>query len=241
MLLSESGLGALCAAGSALSWAVTGLLVRSLAPAFNSVTLNAVRSTVGGGLILVWVLATGGLAGLTAMSGKAFVLLAISVFVAVGLGDTVFFESTRDLGLARAMTVSMSYPMISALLAAVFLGERLTLRLAAGSLVALAGLVLTVTTAALDRRDVAVAVDLHVVHEAGGALAEVFHQGLLESRHAVERRQISKRGLERVLHRRAASLLRAPLSAAERSHRPRAPIQTDTMLVDGACQAAAAS
>ncbi len=148
MLLSEPALGALCAAGSALSWAVTGLLVRSLAPAFNSVTLNAVRSTVGGGLILVWVLATGGLAGLTAMSGKAFVLLAISVFVAVGLGDTVFFESTRDLGLARAMTVSMSYPMISALLAAVFLGERLTLRLAAGSLVALAGLVLTVTTAA---------------------------------------------------------------------------------------------
>ena len=148
MLLSESGLGALCAAGSALSWAVTGLLVRSLAPAFNSVTLNAVRSTLGGGLILVWVLATGGLAGLTAMSGKAFMLLAVSVFAAVGLGDTLFFESTRDLGLARAMTVSMSYPLISALLAAVFLGEPLTLQLAAGSVVTLGGLVLTVTTTA---------------------------------------------------------------------------------------------
>jgi drug/metabolite transporter (DMT)-like permease len=149
MLLSEPALGALCAVGSALSWAATGLLVRSLAPTFNSITLNAVRSTVGGGLILAWVLATGGLAGLTAMSGKAFVLLAISVFVAVGLGDTVFFESTRDLGLARAMTVSMSYPLISALLAAVFLGERLTLQLAAGSVVTLGGLVLTVTTATL--------------------------------------------------------------------------------------------
>src|SRR5437867_12074794 len=147
MLLSESGLGAVCAAGSALSWAVTGLLVRSLAPAFNSVTLNAVRSTLGGGLILVWVLATGGLAGLTAMSGKAFMLLAVSGLVAVGLGDTVFFESTRDLGLARAMTVSMSYPLISALLAAVFLDERLTPQRLAGSVVTLGGIVLTVARA----------------------------------------------------------------------------------------------
>src|SRR5438132_14191217 len=111
MLLSESGLGALCAAGSALSWAVTGLLVRSLTPAFNSVTLNAVRSTLGGGLILVWVLATGGLAGLTAVSGKAFLLLAVAVFAAVGLGDTLLLESTPDLGLALALCVSVRYPL----------------------------------------------------------------------------------------------------------------------------------
>src|SRR3989449_10783411 len=107
MLLSESGLGALCAAGSALSWAVTGLLVRSLAPAFNSVTLNAVRSTVGGGLILVWVLARGGLAALTAMSGAAFVLLAVAVFVAAVLGGTFFSGSPRVRGLARAITWSV--------------------------------------------------------------------------------------------------------------------------------------
>ena len=56
----------------------------------------------------------------------------------------MFFESTRWLGLARAMTVSMTYPLIAALLAALFLGEALTLRLAVGSLVTLGGLVLTV-------------------------------------------------------------------------------------------------
>src|SRR5437867_7361250 len=143
MLISESGLGTLCAAGSALSWAVIGLLVRSLSPAFNSVTLNAARSTLGGVFILAWVVTTGGLAELTAMSAQAFVLLAVSVLIAVGVGDTVFFESARELGLARAMTVSMTYPLISALLAGLFLGERLTPRLAAGSVLALAGLALT--------------------------------------------------------------------------------------------------
>ena len=143
LVLSDSGWGALWAAGSAVTWAVIGLLVRAL-PSLNSVTVNAARSTLGGALILAWVLATGGLTGLTAMSAKAFALLSISVLMAVGLGDTVFFESARWLGLARAMTVSMTYPLIAALLAALFLGEPLTLRLAVGSLVTLGGLVLTV-------------------------------------------------------------------------------------------------
>jgi DME family drug/metabolite transporter len=143
-VLSEPGLGALYAVGCALSWAAIGLLVRALAPVFNSVTLNAVRSTLGSALILGWVVVTGGWAGLTGMSGRAVALLAISVVLAVWLGDTVFFESTRDLGLAGAMTVSMSYPLIAALLAAAFLGESFTPRLAAGSVLTLAGVGLTV-------------------------------------------------------------------------------------------------
>ena len=148
-VLSESNLGALCAVSCALSWAMIGLLVRTLSPVFNSVTLNAARSTVGGALVLGWVAVTTGLPGLTAMSARAFALLAISVVLAVWLGDTVFFESTRDLGLARAMTVSMSYPLIAALLAAMFLGESVTLRLAAGSVLTLGGVGLTVMTETL--------------------------------------------------------------------------------------------
>jgi drug/metabolite transporter (DMT)-like permease len=143
-VLSDSAVGALCAAGSAASWAVIGLLVRSLSPSFNSMTLNALRSTLGSVLILAWVLTTGGLAGLIGISGTSLALLSISVLMAVWLGDTAFFESSRALGLARAMTVSMTYPLIAALLAAVFLGEALTARVAVGSLVTLTGLALTV-------------------------------------------------------------------------------------------------
>lgn len=146
-VLPDPTFGALCAAGSALTWAVIGLLVRTLSATFNTVTLNALRSTLGGGLIVLWVGAAGGLSGLsglTAMSATAFWLLAVSVFMAVGIGDTVFFESSRELGLARAMTVSMSYPLMAALLAVAFLGEALTPQVALGSLVTLGGLTLTV-------------------------------------------------------------------------------------------------
>jgi len=142
--LSDAALGALCAAGSALTWALINLLVRSLSPAFNSVAINALRSTVGSVLVVAWIAAVDGLGGLTDMSARAVWLLAISVVLAVGVGDTIFFESVKWLGLVRAMTVSMVYPLFAALLAALLLGEAPTLQVSVGGLLTLAGLILTV-------------------------------------------------------------------------------------------------
>jgi drug/metabolite transporter (DMT)-like permease len=73
-----------------------------------------------------------------------FALLAVSIVVAIAVGDVLFFESARMLGLARAMTVSMTYPLMGAVLAAVFLGEPISARVVAGSVVTLAGLALIV-------------------------------------------------------------------------------------------------
>jgi len=142
--LSDAALGALCATGSALTWALINLLVRSLSLAFNSVALNALRSTVGSVLVVAWIAATDGLGGLTDMSARAVWLLAISVVLAVGVGDTIFFESVKWLGLVRAMTVSMVYPLFAALLAALLLGEAPTLQVSVGGLLTLTGLILTV-------------------------------------------------------------------------------------------------
>lgn len=138
-------LGALCALGSAVTWAVIGLSVRTLPLSLNSVAINAVRLSIGSLMLLTWLLLTGRLGDLLRVSPGDFGLLAISTVVAFGVGDTAFFESTRSLGLARAMTVSMAYPLIAALLAVFLLGEPTTLRAAAGSFLTVGGLVLIVT------------------------------------------------------------------------------------------------
>ena len=139
------GLGVVCALGSALTWAVVSLLARNLSDQFNSITINAIRSTLGGGIVLSLVLLQGGGAALLTLSPPVVVFLALSVLVAVGVGDTLFFEGTRTLGVPVAMTVSMSYPLITALLAVVLMGETLTLRLSLGILLTLGGLALIVT------------------------------------------------------------------------------------------------
>jgi len=138
--------GTLCALGSALTWAVTSLLVRSLTSQFTSVGINALRSTAGGALLGAYVLWAGGVGPFLAVSPWAFMLMTVSIVAAIGVGDTLFFESTRTLGLGRAMTIATSYPVLAAVLAAAFLDEPLTLAVIAGTLMTLGGLALIVMT-----------------------------------------------------------------------------------------------
>jgi drug/metabolite transporter (DMT)-like permease len=145
--------GALSALGSALAWAVITIIVRALSPGFNSVTLNAIRTTSAGVLLVVWVLATGGIGELTSVSATDFVLLALSIVVASSLGDSVFFESSQRVGVAPALTISMTYPLMAALFAAAFLGEAITPRMALGALLTLGGLAIIVTARGTEVHD----------------------------------------------------------------------------------------
>jgi DME family drug/metabolite transporter len=138
-------LGALCALGSAVAWALTSLLVRSLSSRFGTVTINAARTTLCAVLIAGWS-AVVGFDGLAKISMRSLVLLGVSIVTAIAIGDTIFFESTRTLGLGRAMTVSMSYPVVAVVLAVLLLDERITAQIAAGGLLTLAGLALVVAT-----------------------------------------------------------------------------------------------
>lgn len=136
--------GALCALASAAAWALIGLAARALAPYLNALSVNLFRSA-GAAVLLGGVVVTSGRAGhLAHLSPGAWASLAGSVVVAFAVGDTAFFEATRRWGLGRALTVSMAYPLLAALLGLLWLGEPLTLRLVTASLVTLGGLALIV-------------------------------------------------------------------------------------------------
>lgn len=149
-LLYGPGAGALFALGSAATWAVIGLLARTLSPILNSVAINALRVSGGAALLLAWVLLAGGFEALADLSLGNLGLLTLSAVLGFGLGDTSFFASTRSLGLARATTVSVTYPLIAALLARAFLGEPITPRAALGALLTLSGLALIITSRSED-------------------------------------------------------------------------------------------
>jgi drug/metabolite transporter (DMT)-like permease len=125
---------------------VVSLIVRNLSGTLNSASINALRTLGAGVLLLLWIIGTDGIDRLRAIDLGVFGLLALSMVLSGSMGDTVFFESTRFLGLARAMTASMTYPMLSAFLAAALLDEPVTPALVAGSLLTLGGLALIVGT-----------------------------------------------------------------------------------------------
>ena len=142
---SEPAFGALCALGAALAWSVTSLLARTLMTHYGSVTINAMRSGIAGALLVACVAVVDGPAVLIAMSGTTFLVLVVSIVAAIGVGDTVFFESTRAIGLGWAMTIATTYPIGAAVLAAALYGERITTPIAAGTLLTLGGVALIVS------------------------------------------------------------------------------------------------
>ena len=141
--MSET-VGMLCALGSAMSWSVTSLMVSALTPGIGSFTINAARTTLTAAIVIGWMLLAGGLEAVLTLSIGSLALLAVSIVLAIPIGDTIFFESAQRLGLGRAMTISMSYPVVAASLAALLLGERLSAPIVVGGLLTLAGLGLIV-------------------------------------------------------------------------------------------------
>jgi len=141
--MSET-VGMLCALGSAMSWSVTSLMVSALTPGIGSFTINAARTTLTAAIVIGWMLLAGGLDTVLTLSMGSLALLAVSIVLAIPIGDTIFFESAQRLGLGRAMTISMSYPVVAASLAALLLGERLSGPIVVGGLLTLAGLGLIV-------------------------------------------------------------------------------------------------
>src|SRR6266851_7965737 len=112
--LSTPAYGAACALGSAFMWSLTSLLVRRLGATSSMMTINAVRVSASGLLLLALSFAGTARTEITAMSMTTFVLIASSTVIAAGIGDSIFFECVRVLGLGRAMTLASSYPLLAA-------------------------------------------------------------------------------------------------------------------------------
>lgn len=145
------GFGMACALASALGWTLMSMLARDLSTRFPSFALNVIRSAGGSVLLVPIALTFGNPRSLAQVSALAWICLMISVLTALGIGDTAFFESTKYLGLSRAMTISAAgYPVLASVLALWWFGERITLAEAVGSLVTLGGLALIVSEGGIE-------------------------------------------------------------------------------------------
>ena len=140
--LTTPGLGAAYALASAFLWALTSLIVRRLGATQSMMTINAVRISASGLVLLLLSVAGSARTELAAMSLATLALVTSSTVIAAGIGDSIFFECVRILGLGRAMTLASSYPLLAAAFAALVLGEPITLRATMGAVMTLLGLVL---------------------------------------------------------------------------------------------------
>jgi len=122
-------LGVVFALSAALLWAVGSLLARVSMRGISSLSLNVLRLFMGALLYLV-VLA---IYGIPPLGTRGFLILVISALIGFTLGDWLFFESIKILGVSRAALLVTPYPILTMLLAHIFLGRPLTIQIGVGA------------------------------------------------------------------------------------------------------------
>jgi len=137
--------GILAGLGCGLNWALTSLLVRTLLGRMTPVGISAVRSTVGGGILIAAALAAG--EGPDMLRAPLWVVLSFwtAILLAMGLGDTLFFRGMDQLGVTRALTLSLLNPLLTTVTGILVYGEPMTLPRLVGIGLVIGGLCLIVS------------------------------------------------------------------------------------------------
>jgi drug/metabolite transporter (DMT)-like permease len=175
---------------------VTSLTVRQEGKRASVLVLSAMVATTAAACTSLLLLALLGLGRHTVAIGprpvEGFAFLLTAVCFSIGLGDTLFFLSLQRIGVARAMPISMSQPLLTTLLAVLFLGERVTIGLGLGLVLIPVGLYLVtlpargrVVVPEADAPSLRIGVAMAFGAAASWALATVFMRPGLEQVDAV--------------------------------------------------------
>ena len=122
MTLSAVELGELVGLLAALAWSVTGLLVRAHGVHIHAIVINALRCAISGG---VFVVAWPFLSSRQPVPPAAWLFLLASTIAGLGVGDSLYFEALKRIGVARAMPISMAYPVLASIGAVALLHEQM--------------------------------------------------------------------------------------------------------------------
>jgi drug/metabolite transporter (DMT)-like permease len=116
--------GELAALTAAFLWAVAAVFYRRAGERIPARELNLIKGVLAIALLLLTLGLSGGLK-VPALPRRAWGLLLISGALGIGLGDTAYFEALKALGTRRALLLGILSPPLSAVIARVFLNERL--------------------------------------------------------------------------------------------------------------------
>ncbi|HEY9656721.1 MAG TPA: DMT family transporter [Crinalium sp.] len=116
--------GELAALSAALIWAIASVVYISLGQQLSPLRLNLIKGLIAIGFLLLTLLLQGKL--LPHVSPTALGLLCLSGVVGIGFGDTAYFEALNCLGARRTLALESIAPPLAAVMALVFLQERLT-------------------------------------------------------------------------------------------------------------------
>ena len=134
--------GIVYALSTALLWGLSTTMLKPAMANLTNVQANSIRMPlVALALFGIWRL-NQGRGNLRDIGWRTFALIALTGLVGMGVGSYLYIEAVLFIGPAKTATLSSVTPVISLILAAIFLKERFTARLLIGVALCVAGVLL---------------------------------------------------------------------------------------------------
>jgi len=149
--------GEIAGLGNAATWACTSIILGGLAGRHSALRVNAIRLSSGALYFLVVVPLAGGWALFSGLTLPHALALGGTSILAQAIGDWLFVVGIGRIGAARASPISVSsFPLITLILGALLLGERLTWPILMGSVLIIGGILMLVIRSPIPPEDVPV-------------------------------------------------------------------------------------
>ncbi|MCF6337873.1 MAG: DMT family transporter [Gammaproteobacteria bacterium] len=131
-------MGAVAALLSAFCWAVAAILFRRIGDRITAMGINLAKGLVAMFFMAVLLL-PGFYSGLASLDTNSIAALALSGIIGICFGDTLYFLALMRLGARRTLLLGSLIPIITALIAVIFLGEQISILAWLGMALAIAG------------------------------------------------------------------------------------------------------
>jgi DME family drug/metabolite transporter len=135
-------IGELAALGAAISWTVSAVLYKKALLQAKPVSANIVRLACTATVLLALLAALGKTEVMMTLPQNVIVLAIVSGVIGLGVGDTLYMMSLRDIGVARAIPITCTYPLFNLLWAVSLSGETVTFPVVLGAVIIVLGIML---------------------------------------------------------------------------------------------------
>lgn len=136
-------LGAGIAILTALAWAGSSIILKSLTAKIDTLSLNTLRLWVGSVILLAFISLSGRGADFLHTPFLPLVYVIASGIIAMAIGDSIYIKSLSVLDASIAFPIAQcSFPVLTVLVAVLFLGETFTWITGAGAVLVVLGIYL---------------------------------------------------------------------------------------------------
>ena len=133
-------IGEIAALGAAISWTVSAALYKKALLQAKPVSANIVRLACTATVLLALLVALGKTEVMMTLPQNVIVLAIVSGVIGLGVGDTLYMMSLRDVGVARAVPITCTYPLFNLLWAVFLAGEAVTFPVVLGAVIIVLGM-----------------------------------------------------------------------------------------------------